>query len=86
MALVSDKPNMEVVAVMVFSLVSQYCLIGEKNRFVWNHGVYFVTMKTTILPQTIFYLISNENSKLRYFSKSRHIAATSQISFKMHTS
>ena len=49
MALVSDKPNMEVEAVMVFSLVSQYCLIGEKDRFVWNHGVYFLTKKTTIL-------------------------------------
>ena len=72
MALVSDKPNMEVVAVMVFSLVSQYCLIGEKGRFVWNHGVYVQTMKTTFMPQTIFYLTSNENSNLRHFSKSRH--------------
>ena len=73
MALVSDKPNMEVEAVMVFSLVSQYCLIGEKYRFVWNHGVYFLTKKMTILPQTIFCLISNENSNLRHFSKSRHV-------------
>ena len=48
MALVSDKPNMEVEAVMVFSLVSQYCLIGEKDIFVWNHGVYFLTKKTTV--------------------------------------
>ena len=62
MALVSDKPNMEVVAVMVFSLVSRYCLIGDKNRFVWNHGVYFLTKKTTILPQKIFYLMLNETA------------------------
>ena len=72
MALVSDKPNMEVEAVMVFSLVFQYCLIGEKDRFVWNHGVYFLTKKTTLLPKTTLYCTSNENSNLRHFSNSRH--------------